>query len=146
MEGDILTSYNKFDRGQKGYLTKFEYKLAFSALLGYEPCEADIAQLNHTGPKPTIKKFDFLSTMLPKLNSVGKDEKYKQMFMAFDVKSRGYLTIEDVQMAFQHFCKAIPDHVIEQAFSEFVQEGSSHISYGSFCNMLEYTRDKGLLS
>jgi hypothetical protein len=37
MERDIVAVFDRFDEKQKRFLSKFEFKLAFMALMGYVP-------------------------------------------------------------------------------------------------------------
>jgi hypothetical protein len=58
--------------------------------------------------------------------------------------AKGYLTIEDLESAIRRTCKAIPNFVLEQIFTEFA-ESENHITYGIFFKIMDYDRTAELL-
>jgi Ca2+-binding EF-hand superfamily protein len=142
---DIKHIFRLYDKEQKGYLTKFQYKLAFITLLGFHPSKMELETLFPEEEEENKKESNgitlsrFAKLMRDKLKRIDSIEKNRNIFKVFDRNLHGYLTISDLEYAVDQVlpsknCK----HVLMQAFDAFDSNGDGMITYSDFCEMMNY--------
>lgn len=147
------TDYNKVIKGafdiadvkRNGFLTRKDYKIAVTALLGYKPSKYETDRLlsEHgeiLSDGSMIKGIPFetfKSLMLPKMYQRDNDELIRQIFLALDVQCRGFLTIEEAIQGFNEVIPTIPQHQVKQFFKEIDMDEDGRISYKDFELMMK---------
>ncbi|XP_072895475.1 EF-hand calcium-binding domain-containing protein 11 isoform X2 [Hemitrygon akajei] len=117
--------FRECDLGQKGYLTREDLKVAVVMMFGYKPSkvETDIllasVQEKHL---PGLPPDQFTSLMCRKLAALDRYEEARQIFSAFDVHCRNFLTVEDFKRAFAKVTPHLPDQTVLEAFSPILPE------------------------
>nr|XP_054759888.1 EF-hand calcium-binding domain-containing protein 11-like [Lytechinus pictus] len=136
--------FQDVDEDNKGFLSREDVKVAVIRLFGYKPSKFEVDELmkNIDGPGMTLNEFK--SAMKPKLAAQDPDEKIRQIFVAFDSKCRGFLTLEDVEKACKLVAPKIQPHHIQKAFSELDGDGDGRVSYRDFEFMMMYTLPAGI--
>lgn len=97
----IASAFSAADEGNKGYLTKEDYKVAVINLSGYKPSkyEVDTAWRGaRQGEGLTLSQF--VELMLPRLKEKDISEEIRKIFMAFDRFCHGFISLEDCIAAF----------------------------------------------
>uniref|UniRef100_A0A7S3V2M3 EF-hand domain-containing protein n=1 Tax=Aplanochytrium stocchinoi TaxID=215587 RepID=A0A7S3V2M3_9STRA len=126
----VRACFRDFDKGNKGFLNKHDLKFAMAALFGIRPTKFEVEQIlsiakdyvirleqdrqknsetvhDNSGLEDTeiegarIYEPIFAQIMMSKLELVDEDDILRQVFCAFDVGCRGFLTFEDALRAFQ---------------------------------------------
>lgn len=130
-------------------LGRDDLKLAMTALLGFRPSKWEVdeilaklgvdggAQLDADSPESAqpqrvLSEAGFVDVMRRKLAHVDSDDEIRAMFMAFDVKCRGFLVLEDVLACFAHACPWASSQVVMEAFALADSEGTGRVGYGNF--------------
>ena len=143
----IKGAFNIADTSRDGFLTRKEYKIAVTALLGYKPSKYETDRLlsehgqdHHLADGSIVKGIPFetfKSLMLPKLQHRDSDEIIRQIFLALDIQCRGFLTIEEVTQAFHEVIPAMPQDQVKQLFKEIDMDEDGRISYKDFELMMK---------
>lgn len=143
----IRGAFNIADTSRKGYLTRKDYKVAVTALLGYKPSKYETGRLlsEHgkdqlLGDGSVVKGIPFetfKSLMLPKMHQRDNDEMIRQMFIAMDVQCRGFLTLQEVTQAFHEVIPSISQDQVKQFFNEIDMDEDGRISYKDFELMMK---------
>ena len=152
---DKETEYDKVIRGaftiadasRKGFLTRKDYKVAVTALLGYKPSKYETDKLlsEHGKDQPLtdggvvkgIPFETFKSLMLPRMYQRDNDEMIRQIFLAMDVQCRGFLTLQEVTQAFHEVIPTMPQDQVKQFFKEIDMDEDGRISYKDFELMMK---------
>ncbi|KAL9654765.1 hypothetical protein ABK040_008559 [Willaertia magna] len=150
MKKDIEEIFFTYDTDDKGYLTKFEYKLAFIALMGFKPSKFERKQL-FEGNKGISKSY-FVEIMTKKLLRIDDQDRIRQIFNAFDKDRKGYISIEDFKEAIHSTLlmenigkvkdKYISNFSIEMLYSEFDFEKNNRVNYSIFSDHLFKNKTK----
>ena len=143
----IKGAFDIADTSREGFLTRKEYKVAVTALLGYKPSKYETDRLlsehgtdHHLVDGSIVKGITFetfKSLMLPKLQHRDNDEIIRQVFLALDIQCRGFLTIEDVTQAFHEVIPTMPQDQVKQLFKEIDMDEDGRISYKDFELMMK---------
>ncbi|XP_051885703.1 EF-hand calcium-binding domain-containing protein 11 isoform X2 [Pristis pectinata] len=112
--------FRECDSGQKGYLSREDLKVAVVTMFGYKPSKMETDMLlasvleNHL---PGLPLDQFTNIMCRKLAAMDRYEEARQIFSAFDVHCRSFLTVEDFKRAFAKVAPHLPDQTVLEAFS-----------------------------
>jgi len=143
----IEGAFNMADANKKFYLTRKQYKIAVTALLGYKPSkfECDKILSEHGSSKVVengsvakiIPLETFKALMVPRIYQRDSDELIRQIFLALDIQCRGFLTIEEVIQGFHEVIPTMPPHQVKQFFKEIDLDEDGRISYKDFELMMK---------
>jgi len=143
----IKGAFDIADAKRNGYLTRKDYKIAVTALLGYKPSKSETYrllsehgedQLLSDGSMIKGMPFEtFKSLMLSKMYQRDNDELIRQIFLALDIQCKGFLTIEEVIQGFNEVIPTIPQHQVKQFFKEIDVDEDGRISYKDFELMMK---------
>lgn len=135
------------DKNRNGFLTRKDYKVAVTALLGYKPSKYETDRLlNEHGEDQLLTDGNvvkgmpfetFKSLMLPKMYQRDTDDLIRQIFLGLDVQCRGFLTLEEVTQAFHEVIPTIPQSQVKQFFNEIDMDEDGRISYKDFELMMK---------
>eukprot|EP00057_Strongylocentrotus_purpuratus_P020723 XP_011675197.1 PREDICTED: EF-hand calcium-binding domain-containing protein 11-like [Strongylocentrotus purpuratus] len=140
----LESTFNECDEDEKGFLSREDLKVAVVRLIGYKPSKFEVDELMKNIDGPGMTSNDFISAMKPKLAALDPDEHIRQIFVAFDTKCRGFLTMEDVEKACKLVAPKIQPHQVQKAFSELDGDGDGRVSYRDFEFMMKYSLADGL--
>lgn len=115
-------------------LSRSDLKCAVIYLLGFKPTTFEIDQI--MSGRDSLPKEQFADLMVIRLQHEDFDEHIRQVFNAFDFNGRGFLTIEDVQRAFQEVAPHVLPAQVSQIFSELDTVGNGKIGYAEFHRMM----------
>lgn len=135
----VRQCFRDFDCGDKGWLTKQDLKLAMSALLGFRPTKFEVEYiLGCAGEeKDGVDEALFTRVMLDKLSKIDEDDMLRQMFCAFDVGCRGFLTLQDLVKVFHSVSPGLSLDAIEECFRYADLDGDGRVGYGDFCRVMK---------
>lgn len=143
----IKGAFDIADTTRNGFLTRKDYKIAITALLGYKPSKYETDRLlSEHGEDQQLADgsivrgvpFEiFKSLMLPKMYQRDNDEIIRQIFLALDVQCRGFLTLEEVTQAFYEVIPSMPQDQVKQFFKEIDMDEDGRISYKDFELMMK---------
>ena len=106
------------DEDNKGYLSREDFKVAIVMLFGYKPSkiEAD-AVMSSVNPNTSgVSLEGFLSAVKRKKEARLYRNEIRQIFTAFDVHYRGFLTLEDFKRAFSRVAPKLPARTVLEVF------------------------------
>uniref|UniRef100_A0A493TKK1 EF-hand calcium binding domain 11 n=2 Tax=Anas platyrhynchos TaxID=8839 RepID=A0A493TKK1_ANAPP len=135
------------DDDNKGYLSREEFKVAVVLLFSYKPSKVEVdAVMSSVKPENSGILFEkFLDLMSARKAAQLYNSETWQIFTAFDVQSRGFLTFEDFKKTFNSVSSKLPESVIPEAFREVDQDSDGCISFKDFESAMKYGQDEGSL-
>ncbi|CAM9791995.1 unnamed protein product [Chrysoparadoxa australica] len=116
---DVQRCFEAFDDGSKGWMTKEDFKLAATALLGFRPTKYEMGkwvqqagqELNRGCPSNGrdlgamhMSRDCFTRVMEHRLALQDRSDTVRQMFKAFDIHCHGYLTAQDFAAVMKQVC------------------------------------------
>ncbi|XP_074813241.1 EF-hand calcium-binding domain-containing protein 11 isoform X4 [Natator depressus] len=112
------------DEDKKGYLSREDFKVAVVMLFGYKPSkvEVDSVMASVQQKNSGVLLEEFLKLMSTKKAAQLHHSEIRQIFTAFDMQYKGFLTLEDFKRAFNSVAPKLPERIIVEAF-RFVQHG-----------------------
>ncbi|XP_067894355.1 EF-hand calcium-binding domain-containing protein 11 isoform X2 [Heterodontus francisci] len=131
----FATVFRECDLGRKGYLSREDLKVAVVTMFGYKPSkmETDLMMAavleNHL---PGLSLDQFTSLMSRKMAAQDRYDEIRQIFSAFDVHCRGFLTLEDFKRAFAVVAPHLPEQTVLEAFREADRDLDGHVSFKDF--------------
>ncbi|XP_071761299.1 EF-hand calcium-binding domain-containing protein 11 [Centroberyx gerrardi] len=131
----MKTIFTLCDVDSDGYLSREDLKMAMVMLFGYKPSklETDLLVGQERRPQSTgICLERFVTLMVGKLSQENSHLKTRQMFNAFDVRHRGFLTLEDFQAAFSRAAPRLPERTAVEAFRHTDKDSDGHVSFKDF--------------
>lgn len=143
-KNDIMDVFQSADEGKKGYLTAEDLKVAFVSLFGYKPSREEVEGLmsreeSQDNPGMTLGTFMDISSM--KIAAQDVDDEIRQVFVAFDVACRGFITLDSAKKIFGRIAPFLDSTRVEKAFREIDNDHDGHISYRDFEFMMKYSVD-----
>ncbi|XP_007472694.1 EF-hand calcium-binding domain-containing protein 11 isoform X2 [Monodelphis domestica] len=120
-----LKVFEACDEDKKGYLSREDFKVAVVMLFGYKPTKIE-ADSVMTSVKPNTSGIyleDFINLMQKKKAVQLHHNEIRQIFTAFDMQYRGFLTLEDFRKAFRQVAPKLPERIVLEAFRPNI-EGS----------------------
>ncbi|KAL4656297.1 EF-hand calcium-binding domain-containing protein 11 [Arapaima gigas] len=142
---NLAMIFQRCDEGKKGYLTREDLKVAVVQLFGYKPSKVETNMLMDPALKadlPGVPLDLFVSLMGRKLSVLDPYEKTRQIFNVFDVRCRGFLTLEDFRRAFSRVAPRLADRTILEAFREVDQDSDGHVSFRDFECVIGHGQEK----
>nr|XP_005028679.5 EF-hand calcium-binding domain-containing protein 11 [Anas platyrhynchos] len=141
------TVFEVCDDDNKGYLSREEFKVAVVLLFSYKPSKVEVdAVMSSVKPENSGILFEkFLDLMSARKAAQLYNSETWQIFTAFDVQSRGFLTFEDFKKTFNSVSSKLPESVIPEAFREVDQDSDGCISFKDFESAMKYGQDEGSL-
>ena len=157
LEQDCLHAFQNADEGDKGFLSLSDYKVAVLELCGYKPSKyeinavwskltppplnqdeaaARIADSDCVPSPPGMNKAAFVSMMVDRLGQKDKDELIRQVFIAFDVHLRGFITTSDCILAFKEVAPHISEELVERWFDEVDNDADGRVTFRDFEMMI----------
>ncbi|KAF1661399.1 EF-hand calcium-binding domain-containing protein 11, partial [Aptenodytes patagonicus] len=125
------------DEDNKGYLSREEFKVAV-VMFGYKPSKVYIFSFIFLG----LLFEKFLNLMSAKKAAQLYSNETRQIFTAFDVQDRGFLTFEDFKKAFNSVSPKLSERIIVEVFREVDQDSDGHISFKEFESATKYGQDE----
>ncbi|KAM7165505.1 EF-hand calcium-binding domain-containing protein 11 isoform 1-T1 [Macrochelys suwanniensis] len=106
------------DEDKKGYLSREDFKVAVVMLFGYKPSkvEVDSVMASVQQKNSGVLLEEFLKLMSTKKAAQLHHSEIRQIFTAFDMQYRGFLTLEDFKRAFNSVAPKLPERIIVEAF------------------------------
>ncbi|XP_039597499.1 EF-hand calcium-binding domain-containing protein 11 isoform X1 [Polypterus senegalus] len=111
--------FEQCDEDKDGYLNREDLKVAVVMLFGYKPSKAETNAMMASSIQaglPGLPLEHFLKLMASKLLAQDEYEKTRQVFTAFDVSCRGFLTLEDFKRAFACVASHLPGQTVQETF------------------------------
>ncbi|XP_069772015.1 EF-hand calcium-binding domain-containing protein 11 [Narcine bancroftii] len=129
--------FRECDSNHKGYLSREDLKVAMVTMFGYKPSKVETDGLlgNHL-PGMTLDQFTSLACK--KLAAMDRYDEARQIFSAFDVHCRGFLTVEDFKRAFSKVTPHLHDQMVLEAFREVDRDSDGHVSFRNFEIVMGY--------
>eukprot|EP00238_Polyblepharides_amylifera_P004585 CAMPEP_0196581250 /NCGR_PEP_ID=MMETSP1081-20130531/33183_1 /TAXON_ID=36882 /ORGANISM="Pyramimonas amylifera, Strain CCMP720" /LENGTH=154 /DNA_ID=CAMNT_0041901407 /DNA_START=72 /DNA_END=533 /DNA_ORIENTATION=+ len=127
----ILESFQEFDEGSKGWLSKSDLKCAMLSLFGRKPTKDEVEQLM----QPCDYQLDFgafQTAMEEKLSLLEPGDRIRQIFKAFDKRCFGFIGREDLHAVFHDCLPHIKSSVIDEIFDEVDTDGDGRVSCREF--------------
>ncbi|XP_030414807.1 EF-hand calcium-binding domain-containing protein 11 [Gopherus evgoodei] len=85
---------------------------------------------------------EFLKLMSTKKAAQLHHSEIRQIFTAFDMQYRGFLTLEDFKRAFNSIAPKLPERIIVEAFREVDQDSDGHVSFKEFESAMNYGQNE----
>ncbi|XP_014428747.2 EF-hand calcium-binding domain-containing protein 11 isoform X3 [Pelodiscus sinensis] len=132
------------DEDKKGYLSREDFKVAVVMLFGYKPSKVEVdsvmasVQQNNSG----VLLEEFLKLMSAKKAAQLYHSEKRQIFTAFDMQYKGFLTLEDFKRAFNSVAPKLPERMIVEAFREVDQDSDGHVSFKEFESAMNYGQNE----
>ncbi|XP_050567095.1 EF-hand calcium-binding domain-containing protein 11 [Cygnus atratus] len=114
-----LEVFEVCDEDNKGCLSRDDFKVAGVLLFGYKPSKVYY-----------LKIFNYTTET-------------RQIFTAFDVQSRGFLTFEDFKKTFNSVSPKLSKRIVPEAFRQVDQDSNGRISFKDFESAMKYGQDEG---
>ncbi|KAJ8411772.1 hypothetical protein AAFF_G00154100 [Aldrovandia affinis] len=115
----IAMVFEQCDEDKKGYLSREDVKMAVVMLFGYKPSKSETDLIMDHALRDNLPgvPLDLLVPLMGKKLSV-EDlyDKTRHIFNAFDVRCRGFLTMEDFKKAFSQVAPRLPQRTVQEAF------------------------------
>ena len=135
-----IEAFQFADQDCKGYLSQEDYKVAVIALLGYKPSSREVDSLwkRDVGACPGLSEVRFTELMLPRLGSRERAQFIRDVFLAFDRRCQGFLSVSDCRCAFMTAAPHIKEEQVETFFREVDGDMDGRISFRDFELMMQY--------
>ncbi|NXL88474.1 EFC11 protein, partial [Alectura lathami] len=132
------------DEDNKGYLSREDFKVAVVMLFGYKPSKVEVdLVMSSVSPENSGILFEkFLNVMSAKKSAQLHSHETREIFTAFDVQDRGFLTFEDFKKTFNSVSPKLSERIIVEAFREVDQDSDGHISFKEFESAMKYGQDE----
>ena len=158
LEQDCVQAFQHADEDGKGFLSPSDYKVAVLELCGYKPSKYEINAVwskvqastqchgNHragaeegteTSSQSGMNQAIFVSLMVERLRRKDKDELIRQIFVAFDVHLRGFITTSDCVQAFKEVAPTISEELIGRWFDEVDSDSDGRVTFRDFEMMMK---------
>ncbi|KAM6254712.1 LOW QUALITY PROTEIN: EF-hand calcium-binding domain-containing protein 11 [Spheniscus humboldti] len=111
-------------------------------LFGYKPSKVEVdSVMSSVRPNSGLLFEKFLNLMSAKKAALYSNET-GQIFTAFDVQDRGFLTFEDFKKTFNSVSPKLSERIIVEVFREVDQDSDGHISFKEFESAMKYGQDE----
>lgn len=136
---DSEDAFTAADEGEKGYLTREDYKVAILSLFGYKPSKYEVQTVwKDEENQPGLTKQQFVSLVSQWVQEQDKNALTRQVFLAFDTCCHGYLTLDDCIRAFQSVAPHLDKDRIPDLFCEVDWNEDGRVSYRDFEIMMRH--------
>ena len=157
----IAEAFHNADEEKKGFLTSEDLKVAFVSLFGYKPSKSEVQQLMAKFQKPGSSVNDQISgcsktfvntqtgmtlenfTEIAKIKILAEDtnDEIRQLFIAFDTKSQGFITLDIAKKVFLQVAPFLDSVTVEKLFREADTDRDGRVSYRDFEFVMKYSMD-----
>ncbi|XP_067848163.1 EF-hand calcium-binding domain-containing protein 11 isoform X2 [Heptranchias perlo] len=137
----LVGVFRECDSGRNGYLSREDLKVAVVTMFGYKPSKMETDMLMAAVLEkdlPGMPLDQFMNLMSRKMAAQDRYDEMRQIFSAFDVHCRGFLTVEDFKRAFADVTPHLPEQTVLEAFREVDRDLDSHVSYKDFEFVMGY--------
>mmetsp|Transcript_28448 Transcript_28448/g.80275 ORF Transcript_28448/g.80275 Transcript_28448/m.80275 type:complete len:155 (-) Transcript_28448:401-865(-) len=144
----IIKSFQQYDDGQKGWLTRAELKCSIASLAGYKPTKTEINSVFQNIPDERITQEVFVERMEKRLQVQDPDERIRQIFKTFDYRCSGFINEADLLKVFASCAPHIPQQTVSEVFREIDSDRDGRVSCREFVNVMKFaapTRSARLL-
>jgi len=131
----ISQCFEDFDSSKTGMLSRRDFEFALTALVGLRPSKTEVGLL--LGDQDHVTLSQFLSIVNKKYAVIQREDLIRQMFCAFDVGCRGFLSIEDVLSSFEQVFPSVSHRVVYDAFKAADRDGDSRVGYYEFVRITQ---------
>ena len=141
---DVMVAFQNADEDRKGYLSAEDLKIAFVALFGYKPSKEEVRGIlakEEDQEIPGISLKTFMDISLAKIAAQDVDDQIRQVFVAFDMGCRGFITLDDAKKTFGQIAPFLDPTRVEKAFREIDSDQDGRVSYRDFEFMMKYSVD-----
>ena len=157
----IAETFHNADEEKKGFLTSEDLKVAFVSLFGYKPSKSEVQQLMAKFQKPgssindqlpgssktfvntqtgmTLENFTEIAKI--KILAEDTDDEIRQMFIAFDTKCQGFITLDIAKKIFLQVSPFLDSVTVEKLFREADTDRDGRVSYRDFEFIMKYSMD-----
>ncbi|EDO37209.1 predicted protein [Nematostella vectensis] len=138
---NILQAFQLADKTSKGYLDKHDLKVAFVYLFGYKPSSYEVQELMNKSNDDTSSGMTidtFLRIASTKTLAQDPDDHIRQVFQAFDMECRGFITLDNAKRVFSQVAPFVSAKNVENVFREIDGDGDGRVSYKDFEFMMKY--------
>ncbi|XP_040557511.1 EF-hand calcium-binding domain-containing protein 11 isoform X2 [Gallus gallus] len=106
------------DEGNKGYLNREDFEVAVVMLFGYKLSEVEVDSImSSVRPGNSGILFEkFLNLMSAKKSAQLHSDETREIFTAFDMQDRGFLTFEDFKKTINSVLPKLSERIIIEAF------------------------------
>jgi len=152
----LLEIFQICDEGNKNFLTLQDLKVAWIHLFGYKPSSLEVKRFLRSEHEKSYehKKSDehdevqlsfptFEKLIGNRLKSLFDHCEIRQLFYAFDVRCRGFLTLDDVIRAFKSVAPGIQQSTVATVFNDACLSCHGKLSYRDFEAVM--TRNSNLI-
>ncbi|XP_065607736.1 EF-hand calcium-binding domain-containing protein 11 [Cyrtonyx montezumae] len=132
------------DEDNKGYLNREDFEVAVVMLFGYKPSEVELDSIMSSvrSENSGILFEKFLNLMCAKKCAQLYSDETREIFTAFDVQERGFLTFEDFKKTFNSVLPKLSEQIIIEAFREVDQDSDGRISFKEFECAMKHGQDE----
>ncbi|XP_062947855.1 EF-hand calcium-binding domain-containing protein 11 [Cynocephalus volans] len=132
------------DEDNKGYLSREDFKVAVVMLFGYKPSkiEADSVMSSVNPNSSGVSLEQFLDIVRKKKEAQLYRNEIRHIFTAFDIRYRGFLTLEDFKKAFRQVAPKLPERTVLEVFREVDQDSDGHVSFRDFEYAMKYGQNE----
>jgi len=147
-ESEILShiqeAFSLADIDNKGYLSRFDLKVAMVSLFGYKPSSFEVNDIiskidKNECPGITFDQFTVIASN--KLKAQDDDDYIRQIFRACDLECRGFITLENAKKIFGQAAPFMDIMTVERVFKELDGDRDGRVSYKDFEYMMKYVID-----
>ncbi|XP_006158064.1 EF-hand calcium-binding domain-containing protein 11 [Tupaia chinensis] len=135
------------DEDNKGYLSREDFKVAVAMLFGYKPSKIEVdSAMSSINPNASgILLETFLNIIRKKKEAQLYRNEIRDIFTAFDMHYRGFLTLEDFRKAFRQVAPKLPERTVLEVFREVDQDSDGHVSFRDFEYAMNYGQNAARL-
>ena len=140
----IAETFHNADVEKKGFLTNEDLKVAFVALFGFKPTKREVEHLMEASRAkglPGMPLDTFLEIAKTKVLAQDSDDDIRQMFIAFDTKCCGFITLDAAKKVFLQVAPFLDAMTIEKIFREADLNRDGRVSYRDFEFIMKYRID-----
>ena len=166
----IAEAFHNADEGKKGLLTREDLKVAFVSLFGYKPSKSEVdhsmairtqhetqfgrhlqvdQSVTHksgiltsgNSPQVGITIEHFIEIAKTKILAEDSDDEIRQMFLAFDTRSQGFITLDVAKKNFLQVAPFLDPVTVEKLFHEADTDRDGRVSYKDFEFIMKYSMD-----
>ena len=138
----IKEAFHSADEGRKGFLNRDDLKVAIASLFGYKPSKYEVNELMFSANMdkcPGLSLERFIAIASAKLVAQDLDDEIRQMFLAFDLECRGFITVENAKKIFFTVAPFVGKDIVEKVFMEIDSDKDERISFRDFEFMMKYS-------
>ena len=137
-----MEAFHTADEGGKGFLNIEDLKVAIVSLFGYKPSKFEVDELMSNVDMNKCHGMpleSFVAIASAKIAVQDLDDEIRQMFVAFDVKCRGFITLDNAKKIFSRIAPFVSSDNVEKVFKEIDSDKDGRVSYRDFEFMMKFS-------